>query len=186
MKSSWTWFQEQCLGQGLGPETTTTWTWDKEQIQDQGHHQAHQGPGAGPRPRATTRWTRVLVKGFKSWSKNLNQLDPGLGSRSKSRVQILGPDSGPGLGPDPWSRSRPKPRPGYYSRSWSKSKSKCRVQVLAPGPGLRISTRSWSRCLSWCRRRPYHVPSVIGHPVEQRLHAADEVHMLGLADTLLD
>lgn len=38
------------------------------------------------------------------------------------------------------------------------------------------------------RRRcsSHHVPDEVGQPVEQRLHSADELHVFGLADALLD
>lgn len=34
--------------------------------------------------------------------------------------------------------------------------------------------------------RPHHVPEEVGRPVEQWLHAADELHVFGFADPLLD
>lgn len=33
---------------------------------------------------------------------------------------------------------------------------------------------------------PHHVPGEGGQPVEQRLHAADELHVFGFADAFLD
>lgn len=36
------------------------------------------------------------------------------------------------------------------------------------------------------RRPSHHVPGEVGQPVEQRLHAADELHVLGCTDALLD
>ena len=32
----------------------------------------------------------------------------------------------------------------------------------------------------------HHVPDEVGHPVEQWLHTADELHVFGFTDSLLD
>lgn len=32
----------------------------------------------------------------------------------------------------------------------------------------------------------HHIPDEVGQPVEQRLHSADELHVFGFIDSLLD
>lgn len=64
---------------------------------------------------------------------------------------------------------------------------RCRDDVVTLQTNTQISailkTHTLTGCVSFVS---HHVPHEVSHPVEQRLHTADEVHVFGFADALLD
>lgn len=63
----------------------------------------------------------------------------------------------------------------------------CRDKVVTLQGHTEQQSASRAGMAAWRRVCPsHHVPSEVGQPVEQRLHAADELHVFGCVDSLLD